>query len=155
MNDLILARVLHVLAIIAWIGGVMFVTTVLLPSIRRGFAPGQRLEALHRFEGRFAPQASFWVLLAGGSGFWLTWRADLWHRFADASYWWMHAMALVWLVFALMLFVIEPLFLHRRMASSPDPARDFSRMERIHWLLLAASLITTLGAVAGSHGWSF
>lgn len=54
-----------------------------------------------------------------------------------------------------MLFVIEPLFLHRRMAASPDPARDFTRMERVHWVLLAASLATSFGAVAGSHGWSF
>lgn len=64
-------------------------------------------------------------------------------------------MLLIWLAFALMLFVIEPLFLHRRMANPPDPARDFARMERLHWLLLAVSLITMLGAVAGSHGWSF
>jgi hypothetical protein len=85
----------------------------------------------------------------------MTWRADLWQRFADASYWWMHAMVIIWLVFMLMLFVIEPLFLHRRMEFSPDPARDFARMERLHWLLLALSLITVFGAVAGSHGWAF
>lgn len=155
MDDFILARALHVLAVVGWIGGVAFVTTVLFPSIRRGFAPGDRLRAFHRFEGRFAPQAAFWVLLAGASGLWMTWRADLWHRFADPAYWWMHAMVLVWLAFALMLFVLEPLFLHRRMASSPDPVRDFARMERVHRLLLAASLLTTAGAVAGSHGWSF
>lgn len=155
MDDFVLARALHVLAVVIWIGGVAFVTLVLLPSIRRSALPKERLSTFHRFEGRFAPQASLWVLLAGASGLWMTWRADLWHRFAESAYWWMHAMVLVWLAFALMLFVIEPLFLHRRMAASPDPARDFARMERIHWLLLAVSLITTLGAVAGSHGWSF
>lgn len=155
MDDFILARALHVLAVIGWIGGVAFVTTVLFPAIRRGVAPEERLAAFHRFEGRFAPQAAFWVVLAGASGLWMTWRADLWHRFVDPAYWWMHAMVLVWLTFATMLFVIEPLFLHRRMANSPDPARDFARMERVHWLMLAASLLTTLGAVAGSHGWAF
>jgi uncharacterized membrane protein len=155
MDDFIFARALHMLAVVAWIGGVAFVTTVLMPSVRRSTAPADRLAAFHRFEGKFAPQASFWVLLAGASGFWMTWRADLWQRFGDASYWWMHAMVIIWLVFMLMLFVIEPLFLHRRMESSPDPARDFARMERLHRLLLALSLITVFGAVAGSHGWPF
>ena len=155
MNDFILARAFHVLAVLMWIGGMAFVTTVLLPSVRRSVPPEERLAAFHRFEGRFAPQAAFWVLLAGASGFWMTYRADLWSRFADPEYWWMHAMVAVWLVFTTMLFVIEPLFLHKRMEASPDPARDFARMERLHWMALAVSLVTLLGAVAGSHGWAF
>lgn len=155
MADFIIARAVHVLAIIAWIGGVAFVTTVLMPSIRRGFPSEERLMTFHRFEARFAPQASFWVLLAGASGFWMTWRADLWHRFADASYWWMHAMVAIWAAFFLMLFLIEPLFLHRRMDTSRDPGRDFARMEWMHRIVLLLSLLTALGATAGSHGWSF
>ena len=155
MNDFILARAFHVLAVLMWIGGMAFVTTVLLPSVRRSVPPEERLAAFHRFEGRFAPQAAFWVLLAGASGFWMTYRADLWSRFADPEFWWMHAMVAVWLVFTTMLFVIEPLFLHKRMEASPDPARDFARMERLHWVALAVSLVTLLGAVAGSHGWAF
>ena len=35
MEDLALARALHVLAVVLWIGGVAMVTTVLLPAIRR------------------------------------------------------------------------------------------------------------------------
>ena len=155
MNDFILARAFHVLAVLMWIGGMAFVTTVLLPSVRRSVPPEERRAAFHRFEGRFAPQAAFWVLLAGASGFWMTYRADLWSRFADPEYWWMHAMVAVWLVFTTMLFVIEPLFLHKRMEASPDPARDFARMERLHWMALAVSLVTLVGAVAGSHGWAF
>jgi uncharacterized membrane protein len=155
MDDFILARVLHVLAVLLWIGGVAFVTMVLFPSIRNGAPPDERLQAFHRFEGRFAPQAKVWVLLAGLTGLWMAFRADLWSRFADLHFWWMHAMVAVWLVFAAMLFVIEPLFLHRRMETSRDPAGDFARMERMHRLLLAASLVTVFGAVAGSHGWAW
>lgn len=155
LDDFIIARALHVLAVLMWIGGVAFVTAVLMPSIRRTTSAEERLAVFHRFEGRFAPQAAFWVLLAGASGFWMTHRADLWSRFADLSYWWMHAMVFVWLVFATMLFVIEPLFLHKRMEASRDPARDFATMERLHWVALILSLVTVLGAVAGSHGWVF
>jgi hypothetical protein len=54
-----------------------------------------------------------------------------------------------------MLFVVEPLHLHKRMADSPDPARDFARIERLHRIALALSLLTVAAAVAGSHGWAF
>lgn len=152
MDDFTLARALHVLAIVPWIGGVAFVTTVMIPAIRRQNPPAARLEAFHRFEAGFAWQARIWVGLAGLSGLWMIHRADLWSRFADPGFWWMHAMVAVWAVFAAMLYVIEPLFLHRRMAQSRAPERDFSRMERMHRVLLAASLITVAGAVAGAHG---
>ena len=61
-------------------------------------------------------------------------------------------MVCIWLIFAVMLFVIEPLFLHRRMKTSVRPESDFRRMEWMHRLLLVLALVTVLGAVAGSHG---
>lgn len=152
MDDFVIARIAHVASVLFWIGGVAFVTLVLMPSIRAANAPDERLAAFHRIEGRFAPQARLWVLLAGASGFWMMWRGEMGYRLAEPQFWWMHAMIAIWLIFAAMLFVIEPLFLHRRMASSPDPARDYARMERMHRLLLGASTIAVIGAVGGSHG---
>src|SRR5690349_13476447 len=113
MVSFALARAVHVLAVILWIGGVAMVTTVLLPAIRRHEPPPRRFAAFHRLEDRFARQARWTTALAGASGFWMTWQIDGWSRFADADFWWMHAMVLTWLVFTLMLFVLEPLFLHR------------------------------------------
>jgi hypothetical protein len=53
-----------------------------------------------------------------------------------------------------MLFILEPLLLHgwfeRR--ARHDPAGTFRIIVRMHWLLLALSLATIAGAVAGSHG---
>ena len=43
MNEVTIARVLHVFGVVLWIGGVGFVTTVLLPAIRRFEAPEQRV----------------------------------------------------------------------------------------------------------------
>jgi uncharacterized membrane protein len=153
--DFILARAVHVLSVLMWIGGVAFVTTVTMPAIRRSAPPEQRLGQFHRFEERFAPQARIWVLLAGASGLWMLWRTDTWSRFQDPQYWWMHAMVCLWALFALMLFVIEPFVLHRRTASVADPAKRFARMEMLHRVLLSLSLLTVAAAVAGSHGWQF
>ncbi|MGB5484138.1 hypothetical protein [Parasphingorhabdus sp.] len=152
MDDFTIARVVHVASVLLWIGGVAFVTMVAMPAIRRQSKPDDRLAAFHRLENGFAWQAKIWVLLAGASGFWMTWRADLWDRFLGAHFWWMHAMAIVWLLFMIMLFVLEPLFLHRRMAESKEPGRDFARLERVHQILNILGIITVIGAVAGSHG---
>lgn len=152
MSDFIIARIVHVVAVLFWIGGVAFVTLVVMPSIRRQEQPAERLAAFHRLEHRFAPQARIWVLLAGASGFWLVERADMWDRFIEPQFWWMHAMVALWTIFAVMLFLVEPLFLHRRMTASRDPAGDFARMERMHRILLALAVVTVIGAVGGSHG---
>jgi len=150
-----IARALHVLAIVVWIGGVAMVTTVLVPAVRRHVKNGEQVEFFERLESRFAAQARWTTLLAGATGFWLVWQFNLWARFAETRYWWMHAMVAVWLLFTLMLFVLEPLFLHRRLLerSRRDPSGTLLLIHRFHWLLLVISLITVFGAVAGSHGY--
>jgi uncharacterized membrane protein len=124
MSDIMLARVLHVLAVVLWIGGVGMVTTVLLPAIRRQYEPPQRFPIFHALEQPFARQARITTALAGASGFYMAWRLDAWDRFRSAVFWWMHAMVLTWLVFTLMLFVIEPLFLERLLARHAAAAPD-------------------------------
>jgi uncharacterized membrane protein len=147
MEDVTIARVLHVLSVVLWIGGVAFVTTVLLPAVRR-------LGGLDKWMARFAWRARISTLLAGLTGFYMLSRLDLWDRFLSDRYWWMHAMVRVWLLFTLMLFAAEPLFLHRRLLAraKAEPVATFRHVERLHRILLTVSLITVLGAVAGSHG---
>ena len=64
-------------------------------------------------------------------------------------------MVLVWLMFTLMLFVVEPFVLRRRIknTSEHDSEKILARMRRMHWVMLSLSLIAVAGAVAGSHGW--
>ena len=152
--DLIVARAIHVLAVVVWIGGVGFVTTVVFPSFRAR-APLERLAGFVRFEERFAFQARITVALAGLSGLYMVAKLDLWARFASSHFWWMHAMLGLWLAFAAMLFVLEPLVLRRRLhraIDGPDGPRLFARMERLHQVLFALAAITILGATAGAHG---
>lgn len=156
MNDEAVARAIHVLGVVLWIGGVSFVTTILLPAIGRVEDPKERVATFERIEGRFAWQARGTTLLVGISGFYLTSAWNLWNRFLDPLYWWMHAMVLVWFVFTVVLFIAEPLFLHRwfQRSAETDPQKTFRIIQRMHWVLLTLSLITVAGAVAGSHGFS-
>jgi uncharacterized membrane protein len=43
-----------VLGVILWIGGVLFVTTVLIPSVRQMKDPAERVAFFEAVEGRFA-----------------------------------------------------------------------------------------------------
>ena len=93
---------------------------------------------------------------AGISGFYMSWRLNLWDRFRDAEFWWMHAMVCLWLLFSVMLFIGEPLLARRqrRRGESQQSDRALTWLQRAHSLLLVLSLITVAGAAAGSQGWS-
>lgn len=154
MDDLAIARAIHVLSVVHWIGGVAMVTAVILPAVARLAEPARRLELFHAVESRFSAQARVSVPLAGITGFYMTDRLGAWDRFADPAFWWMHAMVLVWTLFMIVLFVAEPLFLHRwfraRMEAAPE--RTFAFVRRAHWILLALASVTVAGAVLGVHG---
>lgn len=153
MDDLFLARIAHVIGVVAWFGGVWFVTFVIMPAIVGHEPPNKRIASFHRIEGRFAPQAACWVLLTGASGFWMVWKMGIWWRFGVGAYWWMWAMVILWALFILILFLIEPLVIHPRLKRSGDDARSFRRLQVMHWILSLAGMLVIAAAVAGAHGW--
>ena len=153
MDDLTVARIIHLFAVVLWIGGVSFVTTVFLPAVR-GVKPASHGMALFQaIERRFAIQARILTLVVGASGFYMIHLLDAWDRFGYAAHWWMHAMVATWVVFTLMLFVAEPL-LDRWFAARAKAAPEgtFRLIGRLHWGLLILSLVTIVGAAAGAHG---
>lgn len=156
MDDVLIARALHVVGIVIWIGGVAFVTLIILPAIRGAELGDDKLQAFHSVERRFVRYARTAVLLVGLTGLYMCWRLDIWNRFREAEFWWMHAMAGLWIIFALLLFVLEPLFLHRRFPefARRNPELAFTLLQRVHWILFILSGTTILGAVVGSQGWS-
>lgn len=148
--DLALARALHVLAVVVWIGGVAMVTAVVLPAARAARDPAM----FERVERRFAAQTRWTLIVAGLAGFYMVERLGLWPRFAMARFWWMHAMVILWVLYVLALFVVEPFLLRERFAArlARDPDGALRRLQRHHWGMLAVSLATIAAAVAGSHG---
>ena len=149
------ARVVHVLSVVLWIGGVAFVTTVLIPAIRRMPSEADRIELFERLESRFALQARVTTVLAGASGLYMIHFMGAWSRYLDPSFWWVHLMTFVWFAFTIVLFALEPLFLHGWFiaAAERDSERAFRIIHRMHWALLSLSAVAILGAVAGSRGY--
>lgn len=154
MLDLTIARAIHILTVVHWIGGVLMVTAVILPAVARMAEPERRIALFEEIEGAFSRQAKISVTLAGASGFYMTHRLSGWERFFDPGFWWMHAMVAVWALFTFVLFVAEPLFLHEwfRRAAANDAASTFALIQRFHWVLLTASLVVIGAAMLGAHG---
>jgi uncharacterized membrane protein len=153
MDLSVLARVLHVLAVVHWIGGVAMVTLVILPQLR-ALPAAERIAMFERLEGGFGAQAKVSTTVAGLTGLWMLWLTDGWGLFLLPDYWWLHLMVAVWALFTLVLFVLEPLVLHRWFhdRATLDPEGTFALVLRLHRLLLALSALAVLGAVQGAHG---
>lgn len=154
IDVLALARALHVIGVVLWIGGVAMVTTVLLPATRRLKNAGEQVAFFERIEQGFARQARFTTLLTGLTGFHMLATMHAWGRYQLAQYWWVHAMTAIWAIFTVMLFILEPLVLHRWFLrkAAQNPGKTFRLIQRMHWLLLTLSLVTVFGAVSGVHG---
>ncbi|AQS37729.1 hypothetical protein Sps_02576 [Shewanella psychrophila] len=153
----VIARAVHVLGVVLWIGGVAFVTTVLIPAIKQFASPEERLQLFEQLESKFSFQAKFVTLATGISGYVMLDIIDGWNRYLYPQYWWMHLMTLVWAIFTLVLFVLEPLFLHQwfHKKAAKDSEQTFILVHKMHIFLLSLSLIAIAGAVAGSHGYAF
>jgi uncharacterized membrane protein len=154
IDDFALARVIHVLALVHWIGGVAAVTTIVLPHARRLPEVKDAVAAFEAFERRFAFQARISILFAGLSGAYMLTKLDAWNRFQHASFWWLHLMVVVWVLFAVMIYVLEPLVIHRRFHDFAMKDKDsaFALAARLHAIALCVALVAIGAGVLGAHG---
>jgi uncharacterized membrane protein len=154
IDDFALARALHVLALVHWIGGLAMVTTIVLPRARAFADARVALTTFEAFEGRFAAQARFSILLAGLSGLYMLDKLQAWARLLDPAFWWLVLMVIVWAVFAVMVFVLEPLIVHRLFHDYAlrDKERAFALAIWLHAAALMVSGITITAGVLGAHG---
>ena len=121
------------------------VTATLLPIFNR-LPAGARLQRIREFEHRFAGQARVAVLLAGITGFWML---DLRFGFAGLhEHAWLGLMLGVWVLFAIMLFIAEPLRVPARLGVIRRP-RAFLML---HAVLLTLALAAIAGGVIGANG---
>jgi uncharacterized membrane protein len=154
IDDFAIARALHMLALVHWLGGVTMVTTIVLPRARAVADARAALAAFEAFEGRFAVQARFSILLAGLTGFYLLHKLQAWARLLDPAFWWLALMLAVWAVFALMVFVLEPLVVHRLFHDYAlrDKERAFALAIWLHAVVLTVSGVAIAAGVLGAHG---
>jgi len=157
MIGLEIGRIIHILGVVFWIGGVAMITTIILPAIKKFKSAEERVEFFEKVQRRFQIQARVTTMVTGLSGFYMISKLHAWSWFLDTSYWWMWAMVIVWLIFTVMLFIIEPFILKNKLIekAKTDPEGAFKKVQTMYAHLLWISLLTIIGAVAGAHGWLF
>jgi hypothetical protein len=125
-----------------------------LPHARRLPEARDAVEAFEAFERRFAFQARISMLFAGLSGAYMLTKLDAWNRFQHASFWWLYLMVVVWVLFAFMIYVLEPLVFHRLFHDFAMRDKDsaFALATRLHAFALGVALVAIGAGVLGAHG---
>ena len=136
-----------------WAGGVGMVTTVVIPIVRRSPSSVNSVDMFEAIQKRLAWLARFMILIAGGSGFYMLDFIDGWSRYSEPQYWWIHLMTFVWALFMFVIFVSEPVFLHRLFAKyvQINPAKTFVFVQVVHLFMLTLSLVAVGAAVANNN----
>jgi uncharacterized membrane protein len=147
----VIARALHVLSLIVWIGGLATVTTVILPVMHQLDSSEQKAWLFDQVERRFRPQARIAWLIVGATGLYMLAWLGAWARFVDIRYWWMDFMVALWAVFGLILFVAEPSIVGPRLRDQMTQEM-LTRFQILHWALLIVSLLVIGAVVAGIYG---
>ena len=154
IDDFALARAVHVLSLVHWIGGVAVVTTIILPRVSKLPDAELAVAEFEAFERRFASQARISVLLAGASGVYMLMKLDAWDHLRYASFWWLQLMIAVWAIFALMIYVLEPLLIHQLFRSYALQHKNsaLALVLRLHAFVLLVSALAIVAGVLGAHG---
>jgi len=151
-------HILHLLTVILWIGGLGFITTMVFPIILKTEDPLGKVLLFRKIEHRFARTARVYNLITGASGIIMVllmgWQSILFTKSGLP----LLVMALIWVFWFVMLFGLEPLvirkMLERMLKNNKDMDIDavFSRMNRMHWILLVVSFIAATAGAVFAHG---
>jgi uncharacterized membrane protein len=144
-----IARAIHVLGIVWWIGGLAMITATVLPALMHAeLSREERQRVLEPIRRRFAWQVRAALLLVGAAGGYLLDRLGGFARLGLAQGWWIDLMLFTWGLFVLILFVIEPLGL---LHDSPLARRPRAFLA-LHVFLLVLTLATVAVGVIEAHG---
>lgn len=152
MADVGVALGLHVFGVLWWVGGLTFVTLVVLPLLRSG-AMGEVQPAFHKIESRFAPQVKLSLLIVGATGLYMLWRLNAWAWLLDPHKWWVPAMLIYWLWFCMMLFILGPAGVLKKVmkGTGGNESAAWKRLHTVHAILMVLGWIIVFSALAGDH----
>lgn len=154
-----LIHIIHLLTVIIWIGGLGFITIIVLPMLIKWDDPLQKALTFQSIEHRFAPIARVYNVITGVTGFVMVYLTG-WHRlYFTTKGIPLLIMTLIWFLWFVMLFGLEPLVVKKmldRMANSGvkmEIETIFARMNRMHWVLMMQSLAASIAGIIFAHGY--
>ncbi|MDP2690657.1 MAG: hypothetical protein Q8P48_11175 [Deltaproteobacteria bacterium] len=153
-----LMHIVHLLTVILWIGGLAFVTIIVLPMAIKTPDALQKVLMFQRVEHRFAGLARIYNLITGATGFIMMFMMG-WHRllFTRAGIP-LTVMTVIWVFWFVMLWGLEPLVIKKMLANmmkeggKMDIDTIFARMNRLHWGMVFISLVAAAAGALVAHG---
>lgn len=151
-------HIVHLLTVILWIGGLAFVTGIVLPMAIKTPDALQKVLTFQRVEHRFAPLAKWYNIITGISGF-----AMVWLMGWQGLYFTREGLALtfmtgIWLFWFVMLVGLEPIVIRKmlekmaREGDKMDIDGIFRKVKKLHWFMVAISLAAATAGVFVAHG---
>ena len=150
--------IIHVLAVILWIGGLAFVTILIFPSLYKMQEALQKVLFFQRIEHRFAPLARIYSATVGITGIVMLIHTGWYTLLFTREGIFLAIMFLIWVFWMIMLFGLEPLVIKKMLESMAKSGEKmeidtvFKRMNVMHWVLLFASMVAAACGIMFAHG---
>ncbi|MFQ6079971.1 MAG: hypothetical protein ACE5NJ_12690, partial [Thermodesulfobacteriota bacterium] len=138
---------LHILSIVIWIGGVAFVTAIVLPTLAGMEDSMAKVTFFMGFERRFQFLAKVCVIIVGASGGLMFWQRGAFSTLSREETFLLGYKFLVWLLFTVLLFGAEKRLLGALVSGNTPPETAFRRLSIFHWVVLVLSLIAIVAAI--------
>lgn len=148
-----IAIAIHVLSLIWWIGGLAFLAAVEFPALQNLSDESKRTEHFRQIEIRSRTQVRLALIFSGLSGVILLAGLGGWSWLGKMNFWWLDAMIVYWLAFALLLFVLEPTGTLERIIAYRCGKSMTGRqcLHRLHVTLLVIGLMIIAVGAASTH----
>jgi uncharacterized membrane protein len=151
-----LLTAIHVTTIILWIGGVAFVTIIILPLLSGMEDPFEKVLLFQRVENKFAKQARIYAWTAGITGGLLLYLMGQQKELFTMNTLGPTVMLIVWLSYIVVLTFEKKIFaVLFSQEDKLDAAKIFLRMTTFHWIILGLSLSAVFIGVWSGHGGRF
>lgn len=151
-------HIIHILTVILWIGGLGFITILILPMVVKMPDALQKVLLFQRIEHRFAPLARIYTVIVGVSGFSMFFILDFAPILFEKEGRFLLIMIAIWIFWVIMLFGLEPLIVKRildNLAKEKGKSLEiedlFNRMNILHFVLLFLSLAASASGIIFAH----
>ena len=155
MPDIILdlSAALHVIGVVIWIGGVAFVTMILLPMVHSMTDPMEKALLFQGVEHRFSRIVKAVIIVVGITGLYNLYQKRLYVIMPTWQGLWLDLMVGVYIFYSLLIFGLEKILFKRifKDMKNMDANQIFFRMSVFHWVVLALSLLAVGGGVIGAR----
>ncbi|MBF0466034.1 MAG: hypothetical protein HQK88_13695 [Nitrospirae bacterium] len=146
----------HVVSVLIWIGGVVFVTTIVFPMILRMEDSMEKVMFFQGTEHRFAKIAKVCVLIVGLTGGLLVYLKGFLNAFFHKEGLYLTLMLFLWIVYLIVLTFEKRLFkIIFKGQAQHDTKKMFVRLTLFHWIVMLVSLFVVLFSVYQGHGGNF